>query len=416
MTCFTGIIFGVLMIVGCGTANVNKIFGSKDESTSGLMQRAQFAFDRGDFDLAEELATKAYEGSENNGAAAILLSNVMLSKAGIDVFQLVSKLAEASQSTTGTTRSTATTGDCVTTSTDAAGSISKLSCLLLNLSEADTALLGTDEKLTSAGLKSLGTYYKPAEITDELRQKISILKYTDKGIRYLCPFVNRSVVLKDSIDERHAIEKCGDKSATEFNAVKVHISFALLHLVETLVYQRGVLVDGLTSASGVAKNGISTMSSSISVQNFSSVTDFVATMTEFKKVVDSLADTSNIKSQIALALDGLTVVANAFGASGVPSKVTASITGGLSKIKETASKLSNAAGGAASGNYQAQALKGQINEQYSKTVASKIKNVCGSGGDNCSVTQKTEVCASYAGISQGVLPATAAANKPSFCP
>ena len=416
MAYFMGIVFGSLIVFGCGTANVNKIFGSQDESTSGLLQKAQFAFDRGDFDLAEDLATKAYEGSQNNGAAAILLSHVMLSKAGIDVFQLVGKLAEASQTTTAATASTTTTGDCASTSTDAAGSISKLSCLLLNLSEADTALLGTDEKLTSAGLKSLGTYYKPAEITDELRQKINILKYTDKGIRYLCPFVNRTVVLTDSIDERHAIEKCGDKSATEFNGVKVHISFALLHLVETLVYQRGVLVDGLTSASGTAKNGISTISSSISVQNFSSVTDFVATMTEFKKVVDSLADTANSKSQIALALDGLTVVANAFGASGVPSKVTASITGGLAKIKETASKLSSAAGGSAAGNYQAQALKGQINEKYSKTVASKINTVCGSTGTNCTTTQKTEVCSSYTGISQGVLPATAAANKPSFCP
>jgi hypothetical protein len=400
------------LLVSCGSANVNKIFGSNDESTSALLQKAQFAYDQGDYDAAEEYASKAYASTTSNGEAAILLGNIMLSKSGIDIFQLVEKLSEVSASSTSTTTSSSA---CESSSTDAAGSISKLSCMLLNLTADEVSALGTDKPLTSSALQSLGSYYQPSNVTDELRQKVNVLKYADRGIRYLCPFVNRQTVFTDSIDERHVLAKCGDKSSQSFNQVKVHIGFALLHLVETLVYQRSILVDGTTSSSSsTSKVGISTISSTINAQTFTNVNDFVGSMNEFKTVVDSLADTTSPTSQIALALDGLLVVSNSFTAAGVPAKITSSITGGLTKLKETAAKLSAAAGGSATGNYQAQALKGQINEKYAKTVATKMNTVCGADGSTCTAEQKTELCASYAGISEGVDPSKL--TKPTYCP
>ncbi len=398
-----------MFLSACGTANLNRIFASKDESTSANLQRAQMAYDRKELDLAEEYATKAYEGTYNNGEAAVLLGNIMLSKAGIDVFQLVGKLAELSSTKTSTTTST-TESTCASTSKDAAGSISQLSCLLLSLSDADIKNLGTDVALTSDGLKSLGSYYKPSPVTDELRAAVSVLHYANKGVKYLCPFIDKDLVFADSIDPRHELAACGDKSDTEFSAPKAHIAFALLHLVETLVFQRGVLVDA-SSTSG--KVGINTISTSVNKQSFTSVTSFVSTMEEFKTVVNNLADTTNDTSQIALAIDGLIVVANSFTAAGVPSSVTSTITSGLTKLKETAATLSKAAGGSTDTNFQAQALKGQINEKYSKTVASKIDTVCGTDGASCSASQKTELCTSFTSISQGVDPAKL--TKPTIC-
>ncbi|MCX6117650.1 MAG: hypothetical protein NT027_08925 [Proteobacteria bacterium] len=408
-----GLLAGLIFVVtSCGTANVNKVFFSKDESASANLERAQMAYDRGDFDLAEELATKAYDNSTNNGDAAVLLGSVMLSKSGIDVFQLVAKLAELSTPATTTTTTSTATDKCSSSTSTAAGSITRLSCLLLNLSTTDVANLGTDVTLTSDGLKSLGSYYKPNPVTDKLRESVSVLNYANKGIKFLCPFINKKTVFKDSIDDRHKDSVCGDKTGTNFNSAKAHVSFALLHLVEALVFQQGILID---ASGSTGKVGINTISTSVNSKSFTTVSSFVSTMDEFKTVVDALADTTSSTSQIALAIDGLIVVANSFSEAGVPSSVTSTITGGLTKLKETASTLSKAAGsGSSTSNFQAQALKGQINEKYAGTMASKIDTVCGKKETStCSETQKTQICASYSGISQGVDPAKL--SKPDIC-
>lgn len=401
----------MLVLNSCGSANFNKIFGSKDESLAGLLESAQIAYDKGDYDLAEEYATKAYEKTDNNGEAAILLGNIMMSKAGIDIFQLVAKLSEVSKSASSNTAKTTTAQTCAVSSTDAAGSISRLSCLILNLSEDDVAALGGSVALTSPGLKSLGSYYKPALVDEALRAKVSVLRNADKGIRYLCPFVDKTIVLKDSVDERHALANCGDKSSTQFNGVKVHIAFALLHLVETLVYQKSILVDGAAAGAESAQVGINSISKTANAATYSSAADFVSTMNEVNTVITNLADTTSNNSQLTLALDGLIVVANSFSAAGVPAKVTSAITGGLTKLRETASKLSQAAGNA-TGNYEAQAFKGQISEKYAKSTATKIDSYCTENASGCAA-QKTEICASYSNISQGVDPSKV--TTPDLC-
>ena len=403
------------LLNSCGAANVNRLFGSADNSTTAQLQRAQIAYDKGDYDAAEDYATQAYNGSANNGEAAELLGSVMLSKAGIDIFQIVGKLSDLSTAKATSTTTTATTDSCGSSTTDAATSLSTLSCKLLSLSTADIATLGTTVALTSTYFSPVTSYYKPNDITDDLRQKVNVLKFTDKGIRFLCPFVNRAKVTGSSIDARHALATCGDKSSTSFNSAKIHIAFALLHLTETLVYQRSILVDATTSGSSTASTGgISTMSSKISSANFGTdITGFLTAVTEFKGMVDAVADTGNANSQISLALDGLTVVAASFGEAGVPDKIVSAVTGGLAKIKDTASKLAAAAGNTSSAStYQAQALKGQINQKYASTVATKINSVCGTDGKSCA-SQKTQLCASYTSISQGVDPSTV--TKPTMC-
>lgn len=392
----------------CGAANFNRIFGNTDNSTAAQLQRAQIAYDKGDYDAAEDYATQAYNGTSSNGEAAELLGTIMLSKAGIDIFQIVGKLSDLS--TTKTTTTTTSTDSCGSSTTDAASSLSTLACKLLSLSDADIANLGTTEPLTSSLFSPLTSYYKPKSITDEVRQSVNVLKYTDRGIRYLCPFISRAKVTGASTDSRHALATCGDKSASSYNYAKVHIAFALLHLTETLVYQRTILSDSTSTG------GIASMSSKISSATIGTdISSFITAVSEFKGMVDAVADTGSTNSQISLALDGLTVVAASFGEAGVPEKIISVVTGGLAKIKETASKLATAAGSAsASSTYQTQALKGQISKKYAATIATKMNSVCGSDGSTCSTTQKTQLCTSYSSISQGADPA--ASSKPTWCP
>lgn len=407
-------ITAVMAVTSCGTANVNKLFGSSDDSYSALLQRAQLAYDEGDFSLAEELANKAYARSSNNGDAGVLLGNIYLSQAGIDIFQVVRKLSTLSGSSSGSSSSSTCSSSSSSGGTGTSNALGQLSCLLLSLSDSDKAALGSEQ--TFAGLSSIGVskVYVPSVVDDTLRAKVSTLAALDKGIRKLCPFVSRTLVLSQSIDERHTSTAiCPDQTKSSFNSAKVHISFALLHLIEALVFQQGVLIDGVSNASGSSGyTGVQTVSTKISTATFTSATDLANALTSFKSIVDQSFDTTNPKSQLALALNGLIMVSQSFEAAGMPSSVTSVITSQLTKLKETANVLKTSAGGTGSDStYQAQALKGQMNEAYAKAMATKINTQCPTAG-SCAA-EKTTLCANYSGISQGVDPSKV--QKPIIC-
>jgi len=398
-------IFSIVMmtVVSCGTANVNKLFGTKDESYASLLQQAQFAYDSGDFSLAEELANKAYSRSENNGDAGVLLGSIYLSQAGIDIFQLVGKLSALSSSSSSGSSSSDT---CKSSSTNqsAGNLLSELSCKLLSLSEADKDALGANQ--TFSGLTAIGvpSVYIPNEVTDTLRAKVSVLSALDKGIRKLCPFINRASVLSQSVDERHTSATiCPDHTSTAFNSPRAHISFALLHLVEALVFQQGVLVDGVSTAtsSRTGVSGISSKMSAVSTTSAADITKLAAASVDFATVLGKVFDTDNTKSQITLALNGLIMVSQSFEVAGVPSSVTSVITSQLTKLKQTASAIP---GGDTDSTKQSKALSGQINEAYAKSLAQKINSTCGSGGPGCNAEQKTNLCASYSTITEGMDP------------
>ena len=406
-------VIGILpFLVSCGSANINKIFGSKDDSYASLLERAQEAYDVNNLTLAETLGNKAYARSDNNGDAAVLLGSVYLSSAGIDIFQLVKKLSSLSANKTSTAATT--TGTCASTaatSQTAGNLMAELSCKILSLSEADKLVLGTDADFSGLTASTgISTVYVPNEVTDELRARVSVLASLDKGIRKLCPFIDRTLVISQSIDERHTnADTCPDRTTSKFNSAKAHISFALLHLIEALVFQQGLLAETVSASEGVkARTGITGVSAKIQEAKFTSPVALVTTLASFKKVIDAVADTTNPKAQIALALNGFIVVAQSFTAAGVPEKVTSVITKQLTKLKATASTLKGSSTGSDS-TYQSQALKGQLNASVASTMATKINAACSVAGA-CSPSDITSMCASFSGISEG-----AVVTKPTVC-
>jgi hypothetical protein len=389
-------------LTSCGSANVNRLFGMEDESYSSLLQRAQFAYDDGEFSLAAELANKAYGRAENNGDAGVLLGNIHLSQAGIDIFQLVGKLSTLSSSSSS---SGSTTSKCKSSSgaTQSASSVlTEMSCLLLTLSDADKSALGTD--VTSYnGLKAIGvpSVYIPNEVNDDLRSKVGVLGALDKGIRALCPFIDRTKVLASSIDERHKnAATCPDRTKTSFSSPKAHISFALLHLVEALVFQQGVLIDAVSS--GETRTGVQTISTKMSSVNTGSVqgvANLALAAADLANVIGKVFDTGNSKSQIALALNSLIMVSQSFEAAGVPSSVTSVITTQLTNLQKTASALP---GTGSSTTKQTQALSGQINQAYAASLAQKIEQACPTASTAGCSDNKASLCAGFTSISQGV--------------
>ncbi len=397
------------LLNSCGSANVNKLFGMEDESYSSLLQRAQFAYDDGDFSQAEEFANKAYGRAQNNGDAGVLLGNIYLSKAGIDIFQLVGKLSTLSSKSSS---SGSTTSKCKSSSGNnqsASSVLTEMSCLLLSLTNDDKDALGAN--VTSyTGLKAIDvpSVYIPNEVNDNLRSKVGVLGALDKGIRALCPFVDRAM-LAASVDERHRNASiCPDRTKTSFSSPKAHISFALLHLVEALVFQQGVLIDGVTS--GETRTGVQTIStkmSAVDTRSTDGIKNLALAAVDFADVVGKVFDTGNPKSQIALALNGLIIVSKSFEAAGVPSSVTSVITTQLTNLQNTASSLPTTGDPTTK---QTQALSGQITQAYANSLGKQIETACPTiNTANC-----PSLCTSFATISQGVDPTKV--NKPKVCP
>ena len=408
-----GMISILPLLNACGSANLNQIFGAQDNSYASLLDRAQLAYDVNDLPLAEQLANKAYARSDNNGDAGVLLGNIYLSQAGIDIFQLAGKLSSLSNNTT--TKAATAEDKCsatAATSQSAGNLLGELSCKILSLSEADKLALGTDTAF--AGLSAstgITSVYVPNEVTDSLRASVSVLAALDKGIQKLCPFIDRTLVIANSIDERHVSTTiCPDRTNTKYNNAKAHIAFGLLHLVEALVFQQGLLTESVAASGGVAaRTGIAGVSTEINKATFTTALELATALSAFKKIISAVADTSNPKAQIALALNGFIVVSQSFTAAGVPSSLTSVITKQLTKLKSTADTLKGSSTGSSS-TYQTQALKGQINETYAKTMASKVNAACPTK-TSCSASDVASLCASYAGIAEG----TSSVTKPTVC-
>jgi hypothetical protein len=404
---------------GCGTANINKIFGTKDDSYSSLLQRAQLAYDLGDYGEAESLANQAYNRSQNNGDAGVLLGSIYLSQAGIDIFQLISKLSALS-STSNSGSSDTSTSCASSTSTGANAStniLSELSCKLLNLSESDINALGATVTTASSsrysGLSALNisSIYVPNTITDTVRSNVSVLSALNKGVKRLCPFIDRTLVISKSTDARHTDKTaCPDKTGSSYNSDKAHIAFALISLVETLVMQRGVLIDGATAASSAATSptGINSVNQQFGKTSLS-LGQFASAVSSYSNFVNDVFATSNPDSQISLALNGMLVVTRSFTAAGVPSSVTQALDTQLTALQKVAGTL----GGASSSVNQSKALQGQMNEKYAKDLAAKINAQCPTVSTGSCASNQSSLCSSYCGVSTGVDPAKV--TKPTIC-
>jgi hypothetical protein len=419
-TIFVLTLISVGLVSSCGTANINKIFGAKDESYAALLQRAQLAYDLGDYSEAESLANRAYNRSLNNGDAGVLLGSIYLSQAGIDIFQLINKLSSLSSSSSNS-GSTDTSDTCASSGSTGANAstniLSELSCKLLSLSEADINALGSTVTTASSsrysGLSalSINSIYVPNTMSDSVRSNVSVLAALDKGVKRLCPFIDRPLVIDKSTDTRHLNKTtCPDKTDSSYNSNRAHIAFALLNLVESLVMQRGVLIDGATAASSTssAPTGINSVN-----QQFNNTTltlsQFASAVTSYSNFVNDVFATANPDSQISLALNGLLVVNHSFEAAGVPSSVTKALDTQLSALQKVASTL----GGSSAAVNQSKALQGQINEKYAKDLASKINAQCPTIGTGACAANQTSLCSSYCGVSTGVDPSKV--SKPTIC-
>lgn len=389
----------VFLLTGCGAAsNINQMWGKDKDSVDTLMQDAQLAFDRKDFDKAEENALKVLQKNPKIGDAAALLGFVSLAKAGLHPFTVADKMVRQNSNKDDDPDK----ARCGTPSTKSASDVMKnLSCRLLNLTDADYDLLGKAEEF--GAIVGDTKVFVPNRVTDSLRTSIKALDAVTKGIKYICPYVDRDVL--SASDDRHSSTACAPVSGSSIKRTKVHFLFALLHLVEGVVYQSSLLADNVGSSKAVS---LQTASKSFKDANVSAsnVSAFATTIDRFKSVTETVfLTTSSPISQLQQLLIDLKTITKSFEKiPGLPAKFT-------KKIDEAAAELNKLGTDIGGSDGELQALKAQLSKKIAGDLSDKINSYATTAGSNLSDAQKTQICASYNSIATGT-----GATKPSICP
>ena len=447
---------GLIWVVGCGSSsNLNRIWGYEPSAETQLSEAKQ-AYDRGEFAKAIGLTSSLLEANPDHEEAAIVQGYAYISQGGLDPFRVASCLI--SQSSTSTTRSKSSTATnstrCNSTSTTASGLISiddpieawltadtstgassstsddssvlkRLQSGLLTLTPEDYSKLKKSDFTSTSGL-FLGdnSLIIPAEVSEDLRNSVNILRNLSSSVKSVCRFVNDSSSVKTDSD-RYKSYGCDLTRYTRRNAAKAHYLWALSHLGEALTFTSVILYN---TGSGSTYN-FQKASSALVAQSSGSVDKVVAEVEEMQQAIAAIFDTENSNSMISKTLYDLNATSGAFDAiAGLPDSVKSTIAKIIEGVK-TAGKTISGSGG------ETKALKARLLDSVTTAVAKKMNEtitsvVKASGGpsDPNAITpaivqslptaqreQDTKLCSSYASLTKDSPTDKAAASKPKAC-
>jgi hypothetical protein len=241
-----------------------------------------------------------------------------------------------------------------------------------------------------------------------------VLKAMNSALKYVCGFVEDGV--RVAADPRDSFENCPKVEGPKTQTYKAHFLWAFAHLTEALVFQSVLLyADGKAGQ----KSNIEQRSDKINNADFSAsgtagLTTFVTTVAELKNSVDAIfaseTGDAGAVTQLTATLNAMQSVTLAFAAlPGMPTDLTSKITTAMDEIKKIGQKI-NASSETLG---QSQALKGQMTETFSKTVATKIdETICKEYGGNCNAVPAEvknsedvqKLCDSYTSLANGVDP------------
>jgi hypothetical protein len=445
---------GLIFVVGCGSSsNLNRIWGYEPSAETQL-SGAKEAYDRGDFAKAISLTSSLLEANPDHEEAAIVQGYAYISQGGLDPFRVASCLI--SQSSTSTSKSSTSTNStrCNSTSASASGLVSiddpieawftadtgsgttsstsddssvlkKLQSGLLTLTPEDFSKLKKGDFTSTSGL-FLGdnSLIIPAEVSEDLRDSVNILRNLSSSVKSVCRFVNDTSSVKTDSD-RYKGYGCDLTGYTRRNSAKAHYLWALSHLGEALTFTSVILY----STGGGSTYNFQKASSTLAAQSSASVDKVVAEVEEMQQAIAAIFDTENSNSMISKTLYDLNATSGAFDAiAGLPDSVKSTIAKIIEGVK-TAGKTISGSGG------ETKALKARLLDSVTTAVAKKMNEtitsvVKASGGpsDPNAITpaivqslptaqkeQVTKLCSSYASLTKDSPADKAAASKPKAC-
>lgn len=435
----------------CGSGlNTNRIWGFEDSTESKLLD-AKVAYDRGDFASAINLTSQILELNPDVEEAALLQGYAYVSQGGLDPYRVASCLTSLSSSSSSTSNSTSTTsGRCgasqkstgsalvtfddpielwlaadtnpgsSTSSSSDSSVLTKLQSGLLSLSDEDFAKLKKEDFQSSSGL-FLGetSILVPAEVDDNLRNRVDILKNLNNAVGSVCRFVNDTSALKPD-SARYTGMGCEPTLVSRKNATKAHYLWALSHLGEALTFTSVILYNKGDSSS------YNFQRASTKLQNVStaSVDTIVSQVEELQKAVALVFDTENPKSMISKTLYDLNSTSAAFDTIvGLPDSVKQQIT----KILDGVKTVGKTIGGSGS---ETKALKTRLLDTVTANASKKVNETIAAlaNTDANNVTpevvkkldaskqaQVSKLCTSYDSLTKDSPADKRAASKPKAC-
>ncbi len=411
------------VIYSCGVnPNPNSVFVTEHDKNriDVLLARAKVEQDRNKLPKAKFFALQAYNRNPNNTNAAELLASIYVSEAHLSLLSIASRIAND----LNVTGSNATGASKNTKVLDVLGVLADV----VNLTEADYALLGTKEISTISYFTGLDVIlpFKPGTHTDSTtpRGSVNSLRKLNQAIALLCPFVETSIT--DGInDSRYSCAKVTDSKIG--NHAQVHFAFGIAHLLEAIIFNA---VIQYSNSGPVSANATKAGSNSNLYQRVLAIQNIKISSTtsteDAKKYADSIVllvnDIKNIlnftdsNSMLTALTVDLRVTQQALTSIvGFPPSMLAKIQGIQTTIQNSIDQVGKTG---TSVTNQSQAIQQQLSNQAITKLNSSITNFYNNMTEDQRKQNKTQidqVCSSYSSVVGDLLNQSDVPAAPSFC-
>lgn len=383
------------LLLGCGESTNPMGYmvpDAKTENADDWLSEARYAYDRGEFGRAKNLALRSYEVNQQDEATLLLLSKIQLSIAKLDPIQLAKKLAEQSDSESA--------GLNLDDEVDCSGETGavKVMCLIAGLIGITTQDI---ETLSNEVETSSGTITVPKSATPARASGISVIEALNEGVSYICKYVDPAAKIiaenadDTTVDPRHSLENCpqAEDDSGEYS-IGFHYVWGFLHFTEAVAFYM-VINDFLVPL----QNDISSISTT-DAASFTTSLETISVAIDAIMPVDTVAASDSMLNAVYNNLD---TTNQAFALiPGMPPEVTAQIDKAITDLKAKVGSIED------SGiDKESAALKNQLTDKITKALQNKIKS-----GDtlnelgqaiNSDTALKTSFCSSYDRVTTNAL-------------
>ena len=410
----------LLFILDCGSPNTAFVTSQDKQRIDVLLAGARIDFDRNKLSDAEQKATEAYNRNTHNQTAALQLANIYMSEGNASILevaiQIASDLSTSTNTSTATGTSTSTSLKTVK-ATDVLGDLSDL----VNLSATDLSNLGTLQSGVinspdSTFFQGLDVYYPldPGSLstTSSPRYTVAGLRYINKAIALLCPFIPSSIT-NGSSDPRDKCTKVTD--STSSSVAQVLFSYAINHLVEAIYFNYAnptVTVANPSQNSNLLQRVKAIQNVQFTATN---AVDYANAVVTLKDNIDAIFQTTSTSMLTATMLDISMTVSALSSIAGFPPSMIAKIQAVLTNLQKALTKVNQEN---TSLTNQTQALKDQLTESLAKSLSKSVNaflNSIPASQQAAQQEQITSVCNAYTEMVNAFLTTKAQFETPAGC-
>ncbi|MBF0440400.1 MAG: hypothetical protein HQK54_00700 [Oligoflexales bacterium] len=386
-----------LLLIGCSEGgNLNKMFYSKGDKKAidYLLKEGEKKYDEGNYVESQQIAAEVLDFNPNNEKAAVLLGYSYLALAGLETFNIASKLIDVSNADKTTAKLRGEDYELLATSTETSATLEKYQSLIVNADDLEN-LKGVTKTLEGVELRLPKT-------APEARSVSQTLININNAIKSICPFVQDGAKLTgEVVDDRHSAANCPPATITKKLSAKSNFLFALAHLGEAIAFN-AVMLPIMTNIDKVITNlGQKT---GRDIDTIKSYVKSISSVNEVLNIVLPTTGTDEKNSMLTALFNDMETIGKSFATiPGIPQEVTKTINNALSTLRakkdELAKKAKSSSGSSSPENSGAKAIKEQLTSTMGESIQKQITpDMQKTLNQPENKATKTELCAAYKDI------------------